>query len=92
MSRLAGLGERPDTPLPNRHPISRTIPILSITSLIPIPNPNSSYFIPRAVDPGYHDGDGDGEHDDMMRDALCTKESYQHIRAIPLQQGEVGVT
>ena len=86
----AGLGKCPDTPLPNRHLISRTIPI----HYIPDSNPqsNSSYFIPRAVDPGYHDGDGDGEHDDMMRDALCTKESYQHIRAIPLQQGEVGVT
>lgn len=52
------------------------------------PENSCLYFIPRDNDPGYSGGDGTGEDDDMLRDALCSKEAYQYIRAVPLRQGE----
>lgn len=52
------------------------------------PENSCLYVIPRPFDPGYSVGDGTGPADDMMRDALATKESYQNIRGLPLQQGE----
>eukprot|EP00041_Stephanoeca_diplocostata_P005382 m.61093 g.61093 ORF g.61093 m.61093 type:complete len:498 (+) comp15752_c0_seq1:288-1781(+) len=52
------------------------------------PENSCLYVIPRPFDPGYSAGDGTGPDDDMMRDALATKESYQNIRGLPVQQGE----
>eukprot|EP00039_Didymoeca_costata_P013940 m.218683 g.218683 ORF g.218683 m.218683 type:complete len:414 (+) comp15905_c1_seq4:1706-2947(+) len=55
------------------------------------PENSCLYFIPRQADPGYYKGDGHGENDDMLRDALHGKEQYQYIRAIPLKAGECAI-
>ena len=55
------------------------------------PENSCLYFIPKGQDKGYLQGDGIGETDDMMRDALRTKNTYQHIRAVPLLQGKAAL-
>lgn len=49
-------------------------------------SPKSSclYVIPKTHDPGYTTGD---QSDDPLRDALASKEAYQHIRALPRPAG-----
>ena len=49
------------------------------------PENSCLYVIPKQNDPGYFAGDEDA--DPLLR-ALSTKESYQHIRALPRQPGE----
>jgi len=51
-------------------------------------NPQNSclYMIPKSQDPGYFAGDT--EDADPLRVALPSKESYQHIRAMPRQAGQ----
>lgn len=52
-------------------------------------NPDNSclYVIPKAHDPGYEAGDDEEGEEDPMSLALPTKESYQHIRALPTATG-----
>ena len=55
------------------------------------PENSCLYVIPKQSDPGYTEGDCDGaddENDDPMWRALSTKESFQHIRALPRQAGQ----
>lgn len=49
------------------------------------PENSCLYVIPKQYDPGY--ATGDGEKDPLHR-ALPTKESYQHIRALPCESGD----
>jgi hypothetical protein len=56
------------------------------TALSPATPENSClYIIPKQCDPGYLAGD---EDEDPLRRALSTKESYQHIRALPRESGQ----
>lgn len=55
------------------------------------PENSCLYVIPKQYDPGYTDGDSngdDGKGDDPMWRALSTKESFQNIRALPRQAGQ----
>ena len=46
------------------------------------------YVIPKQYDPGY-DEPGDLDHIDPLQRCLNSKESFQHIRAVPLTAGEI---
>jgi len=56
------------------------------------PENSCLYVIPKSNDPGYTEGDSDGngekKDDDPMWRALPTKESFQNIRALPRQAGQ----
>jgi hypothetical protein len=55
------------------------------------PENSCLYVIPKQYDPGYTDGDSngdDGKGDDPLWRALSTKESFQNIRALPRQAGQ----
>jgi hypothetical protein len=51
------------------------------------PENSCLYVIPKQFDPGYTSGDTDETGDPLQR-ALTTKESYQHIRALPRKAGQ----
>uniref|UniRef100_A0A7S4JIH2 Phytanoyl-CoA dioxygenase n=1 Tax=Odontella aurita TaxID=265563 RepID=A0A7S4JIH2_9STRA len=59
------------------------------------PENSCLYVIPKRCDPGYTDGDEDGESEkadtdeaDPLQRALNSKESYQNIRALPRCSGQ----
>jgi hypothetical protein len=49
------------------------------------PENSCLYVIPKQYDPGYVAGD---DEEDPLQRALSTKESYQHIRALPRESGQ----
>lgn len=49
------------------------------------PDNSCLHFIPAGFDPGYYDGDS--EEGDPLALCFTTKESYQHIRAAPVNAG-----
>ena len=52
------------------------------------PENSCLYVIPKQHDPGYLHGDETDTDKDPLQRALSTKESFQHIRALPRRTGE----